>query len=72
MPNFYKLINDHKDRDIHGIIPLPTPLIFNSSKIELEDYTPEIKKPIIEKQIEEIDDEDDDWSSVPAFLRRKK
>lgn len=39
---------------------------------ELEDYTPEIKKPIIEKQIEEIDDEDDDWSSVPAFLRRKK
>ncbi len=35
-------------------------------------FTAKIEKPVVEKNIEEIDDNDDDWSSVPAFLRRGK
>jgi hypothetical protein len=28
--------------------------------------------PVVHKNLEEIDDDEDQWSTVPAFLRRKK
>jgi cell division protein FtsZ len=40
--------------------------------VEKTPFTEKVEKPVVEKQIEEIDDDEDDWSSVPAFLRRKK
>jgi hypothetical protein len=51
-------------------IPVQQPLPVE--KREIHNSLPEVRKPI-EKIIEEVSDEDDEWSSaVPAFLRRKK
>ena len=60
-------------KEIHNDIQKPkTPNILDTTSVI--NKKPEIKEPEPEPQVEEIiiDDDTDDWSAVPAFLRRSK
>jgi cell division protein FtsZ len=60
---FFKKLNQTNDEPVVEAEVEPERPMFKSAMPEA---------PVVHKNLEEIDDDEDQWSTVPAFLRRKK